>query len=307
MRRGIEAPEGVDVRVGNIRRGIDLRMGETLWAPRRTAGMILHLVGHVLMDADVLGDPRRAWALWSLLQTEPLETVAACVMPNHVHQIVDVRDPKAALRKFAGKLGAYARKLGYRRLWRKVPEPRQIVGLTRLRREVRYVHLNPCRRRRKLVADPLAWPWSTHRGAVGAELAPWVAPERMAQFLGYDSQGFVERFHGYVSGDPEVAVAGTPPPVAAAPSSIAKVPLDAVIAAAAAAAPFDRATRNRLSVTLARDQGWRDTSLLAEALEITPQQVRRLSRCAEPMLLQVGRLYLGDPRLRHVPGASRRL
>lgn len=117
------------------------------------------------------------------------------------------------------------------RLWRTVlrvapaaGEP--LVDGQKLHRTRRYVHLNPCRAR--LVTDPLAWPWSTHRDAVGLSLDP--AVERQAQ---------PRRFHAYVSSDPHVAVEGTelpdlidrpptPEAVLAVVASLARVPRSAL-------------------------------------------------------------------------------
>lgn len=47
------------------------------------------------------------------------------------------------------------------RLVRPLPPAEAVPEGPKRRRSVRYVHLNPCRAR--LVADPLAWPLSTHR------------------------------------------------------------------------------------------------------------------------------------------------
>ncbi len=72
-----------------------------------------------------------------------------------------------------------------------------------LLRQVRYVHLNPCRG--GLVQDPLCW--------------------RMARCLQYRGRNFAEWFHGYVSGDPHTSVAGTPFPTGAPSSAVATVAL----------------------------------------------------------------------------------
>ncbi len=66
----------------------------------------------------------------------------------------------------------------------------------KLRRNERYIHLNPCRAR--LIDDPLAWPWSTHRDRVGLAW-PCAVPTRTDPAA----------FHRYVSADPSVAVDGT--------------------------------------------------------------------------------------------------
>ncbi len=95
---------------------------------------------------------------------------------------------------------------------------------------------------------------------------------------------------------------GTPLPVAAPPRSVTEVPLASVIAAARAAAPRSIEIRRRLTVLLAHDQGWRQSALLADALGVTPRQIRRLATRPDATLLRLGRLYLADERLRHLAG-----
>jgi hypothetical protein len=85
------------------------------------------------------------------------------------------------------------------------PPAERVEGATKIRRSVRYVHLNPCRAR--LVTDPLAWPFSTHLDAVG--LTPCPVRDRV---------GDPAAFHRYVSADPTVDVQGTPLPVASSRS-----------------------------------------------------------------------------------------
>ncbi len=74
-----------------------------------------------------------------------------------------------------------------------------------------------------------------------------------------------------------------------------------MIGAARAAVPVCARLRRHLAVALAYDQGWRDADVVAGALAITPRAVRRLAQKNSAELLRVGRLYLADQRLRHVP------
>lgn len=129
------------------------------------------------------------------------EQVACCLMPDHVHLLLPHPDEERRLVRvksgFARWRNAHRGVRG--RVWTDAPAPEPVVGEDKQRRAVRYVHLNPCRRH--LVGDPLAWPWSTHRDRVGMAAFPVVTPVRDA-----------ERFHRHVSGDPTVAVDGTPLP-----------------------------------------------------------------------------------------------
>ncbi len=261
--------------------------------------MLVHLVARTRHGVRPFATPDLAWELWSWLGRGTPDAVAACLMPNHLHQIEDAPDVEAARRSLASRLAAFARKHGYGHLWQPLPDPQPIADLKHLARQIRYVHLNPCRG--GLVPDPLCWPWSTHRGAIGAAYDPWVGKERVAAVLKRRPYRFAEWFHGYVSSDPDVAIDGTPLPVPARSSSVTDLPLGAVIEAARAAAPRDNRAFRRIAVALARDQGWRDATQLASALDVTPSTVRRLAQQPDPRLLHLGRLYLGDARLRYAP------
>ena len=257
--------------------------------------MYVHIVARTLMGTPVFSDPAFADDLWASMRRGAPDAVAACLMPDHLHQIVAARDHVAVRLGLAKRLGAFARQHGYAQLWDHVPDVQPIADAKHLMRQVRYIHLNPCRA--GLVADPLCWRYSTHRDAIGASLDPWVAPARLARCLQYRGSDFPRWFHKYVSSDPCVHVSGTPSPVPAPASPVARLPLDQVIRAALATTRNAR-TQRRLAVLLAHDQGWRMATEIARALDITPDAVRRLARKPDAELLRIGRLYLADPRLR---------
>lgn len=258
----------------------------------------VHLVARTCLGVPVFRDADLAWALWAVLKRATTTAVAACIMPNHLHLIVDTLDAERARAALAKRLAAFAGHAGFGRLWAPLPPAVPIPDGKHLLRQVRYVHLNPCRA--ELVADPLCWPWSTHRGVLGAELEPWVTAQRLSRAIGRTTRGFAPWFHGYVSSDPTTAVGGTPMLASAPSTEFARFPLETVFAAAAAATPHpaQRLLRRRLTVLLARDQGWRNTSVIARALGVTPRQVQRLQARPSASLLRVGRLFLADARLR---------
>lgn len=168
--------------------------------------------GHLLFEDAVEG-----YALWRRITTSVPGPVALCLMPNHVHLVHSA----VVKRELGWALSGHTRWLHGRRggaasLLDRSPDPVAIVGSRKLDRQVRYVHLNPCRAR--LVDDPLAWPFSTHLDAVGLALFPVrrSAPDP-------------HRFHHYVSADPSADVAGTRLP--SQPSH--PVPVDKVLRATA--------------------------------------------------------------------------
>ena len=156
-----------------------------------------------------------ASALWFLLTRRVGRPVALCLMPDHLH-LQHAQDVSGAL---GSALRAYA-------LWRNAlrgqsgpvfkrkPPAHPLATPDKVRRSVRYIHLNPVRA--GLVSDPLAWPWSTHRDAVGICL-------RSVRDVDRDP----DRFHRYVSSNPMVALNGTSLPHE--PGRVARV--DEVLAA----------------------------------------------------------------------------
>lgn len=118
-------------------------------------------------------------------------------MPEHLH----LQHPRDMRARLGQGLAGYVRWLNARtggagsRL-RRLPPPTWAAGKTKVRRDVRYIHLNPCRA--GLCNDPLAWPWSTHRDRLGL-----VADSPLR------SSADPIALHRYVSADPSCAVQGT--------------------------------------------------------------------------------------------------
>ncbi len=266
--------------------------------------MLWHLTAHAVTGARPLESARACDALWSALRRRFPDALAACLMPDHVHLIIEAPNCDEARRTLAQCLAAFARQAGLGRVWQRVPDPVVIRDSKHLARQIRYVHLNPCRA--GLCDDPLCWPWSTHRGAVGAELDPWVSPAALAARLRKSAADFPRWLHEYVSGDPSVHVAGTAFLRPAAPQSRPSASLEAIAAAARSVVPRRKPRRRHLFVQLALHQGWRDTRVIAEAAALSTEHVRRLKKRRAPELLHVGSLHLAEPRLRHIPDFTRR-
>jgi hypothetical protein len=217
-------------------------------------------------------------------------------MPDHVHLIVPARDGGADRQRLARVLAALSRRCQLQTKWEAAPAV-LIPDAKHLRRQIRYVHLNATRDR--LVDDPLAWLYSTHRGIAGAEVDPWVSPARLAAALGAPEAEFPERLHAYVSGDPSVMPEGTPFPCPAAPRLVPAVPLELIRIAARAATPWSFAnTTGRLCAALAFHQGWRDTRLIAAAAGISVRSAQRHARAVPSDQIAPAALCLADERLR---------
>lgn len=92
------------------------------------------------------------------------------LMPNHVHLLVPRDDQVEAMRR---AMRAFARWRNARRgergrVWDWGHKPKRVLGGSYRKRTLHYVFLNPCRR--GLVDDPLAWPFSSYRDALGLAL-----------------------------------------------------------------------------------------------------------------------------------------
>ena len=259
--------------------------------------MLVHLVARALPGQRPLADPAAAWWLWRRLRRAWPNALAACLMPNHVHLLVHRGKPTAAAAQLAHCLSGFTRHVDGGRIWEPIPVPDPIRDAQKVALNLRYVHLNPCRA--GLANDPLCWPWSTHRGLLGAEFDPWVTASRLATAL-HRSARFLPRWlHDFTTRDPSVSAGARRPPVAARPRAIPQVPLQVIVQAAEAATPWSRpSVRRRAVVLLAMAQGWRDTGLLGTATGLKRRRVQVLATQPAPVLLAAASMCLGDPRLR---------
>ena len=172
--------------------------------------------------SEPLAEPACARRTWDALRAQWPKVLSACWMSDHLHVLVEDVDPKTEAEWLE-------RSLRRMEAWADVDVDWTVAkGRTKVRRDIRYIALNPCRA--QLCADPLQWLWSTHREVFGAAAQPWLDVDRLLEL-----EGTRERHHAYVSSDPSVAVTGTPPPRVAAPSPIATRPIADIGLAALAA------------------------------------------------------------------------
>ncbi len=253
---------------------------------------------------DLTREDTGGW-LWKYMREAFPRALGCSLMPDHPHAIVgDETSPELANQRLARLLGHFARVFGVAGTARMARVT--IIENTRtLRRELRYVALNPCRD--DLVRCPLAWPWSTHRDLVGACVDPWVTADRLARVLEAPLPGFAARHHAYVSGDPHAAVEGTPFPIAAPPTNLPSIPLRTIAEAVASAtrtrvgAIRERGLPRALFVGLALEQGWSSIAKLADVCGCCPRTIRNLTASLDTRLLGAPRLVLGDARLLRLP------
>lgn len=155
---------------------------------------------HAIGSSRLFHDHREASALWFHLVSRVHGLSGLVWMPNHLHldhPLSETGAIDAALRAFA--LWRHAHRGESGPVWAPRPPPQALSGPQHTRRNLRYLHLNPCRA--GLAPCPVAWPWSTCRDCLGLVDRP-MRP-RVADPM---------RLHAYTSADPSCAVQGTPFP-----------------------------------------------------------------------------------------------
>jgi hypothetical protein len=221
-----------------------------------------HLTARTHVGLTPLSAHAVARWLWQRFRRAFPDALGAVIMPDHLHLIASSDEPHAARAALALIVGNLARSgLMERRLSWAVPSPQAIADRQKLLRQLRYVALNPVRA--QLVADPLSWPWSTHRDVLGAIADPWVRAADLAPLVAPPAwrHDFAARYHHYVSADPTCNLEGTELGHPATNEQLCSVPLAWLAEAAASclrAEPLDvqRRTKARaLFLELARHAG----------------------------------------------------
>ena len=281
-------------------------MSSVLWNGQNIAwmpGMWNHWVVRACTPLEPFKDFDSARLVWKRLNEVFPEMISAVVMMNHIHFILPGHmDSNEVLLKLGGLMSGISKRKKLTKLWQPIPPPSLIPDRMHLRRHIRYVALNPCRK--GLCADPLSWYWSTYREVMGASIARANAGSSLARILGELEKNFQVRFHAYVSGDPSVKVTGTVFPVSARPKLWAEESIGEILAASAGALrvfPSDvqkQGPLRSLFIHLAYRHGWRQPRLLSEICGVGLRAVHHTLNQTPPSGLAVADLCLGDRRLR---------
>jgi len=255
-------------------------------------------------------EPVLAPRVWrSLRRTFPLALLVV-LMPTHVHLILEALIADELRREAARALARAVRGLG-KHTWEPLPPPELLRDRGQLRKNLRYVALNPCRW--GLVGDPLGWLWSTYRDLFGASSDAWIDVGRLAGVLGEAPVGFPERWHRYVSSDRSVAEEGTPPPippdelVGLGPVHGLQDMLDACARALRRPPSSILAdpTSRRTFLGLARHRGWNDTEALARFTGLSRRTIERGVVWTADTDLDAALACLAEPRFRIAPVLGR--
>jgi REP element-mobilizing transposase RayT len=167
-----------------------------------------HLVARTNFGLTPLTDRTACVDLWKRLHKNFPHVLACVLMPNHLHFIIEAGDPSKAKQRLAIALRSWSRRFYPKKsVWMKVPDPSPIPNDQQLMRQIRYIHLNPCRK--GLTRDPFEWEWSTHLDASGCIKTPWLDKKRLCQTFKTSEKILGTKMHQYISGDPSVSVSGT--------------------------------------------------------------------------------------------------
>ncbi len=247
-------------------------------------------------------EPALAERVWLQLRHAFPDALQVTLMPTHVHLQTFAENGDELRVRTARVVGRSVRGLG-KHTWEPLPPPELLRDRTQIRRNLRYIPLNPCRK--GLAADPLAWRWSTYRDLFGASTEPWTSADRIAGVLGEPEGGFLERWHHYVSSDRCVSETGTPSPGLWVPARFRYPvvgPLDVrdAVAAATRGDPRDierKGLPRALFLSAAREVGIVDAVTLGAMCKMSDRSVRS-HRGRFPPGLDAVLTCLAEPRFR---------
>jgi REP element-mobilizing transposase RayT len=176
-----------------------------------------HLVARTQRGLFPFWQRRLALPLWHRLQLEfRSNTLAAVIMPDHIHLLIESSKPDHIHQRLGVLLGSFTRRhFPGQNLWQKIPAPQKIADLQKLENTTRYIHLNPCRR--SYTPNPWAWEFSTlwdHTGwsiSLGPDLTPWVSQGLIDSATGYSLQTWSKRHSTFILRDPAVCVFDSAP------------------------------------------------------------------------------------------------
>ena len=255
------------------------------------AGGMYHYAVRALRGTDLVSDAEEMRALWDFVVERVIGLAAFVVMPDHIHVLISSADPTRLL----DACRAFAQWRNHRRgesgpVWDRLVQPPISLGI-KVRRDIRYISLNPCRA--GLADDPLAWPMSLHRDAVGLAVLPVRPADR-------DPAGH----HAYVSGDPSVRPDGTTLPwpqgrptlgqIATAVASIERSTVGAIRRKGTARNLFLQAARALTEASLG------EIAMMANVHHHTAQRARKRSDRRVEIVARIS----GDVRFMAIPAGD---
>ncbi len=232
---------------------------------------------------------------WPRLKASFTDALALILMPNHAHLLLPASlDPELAKNKLHALMNQCSRRINSKITWQKLSAPTEIWDRFHLKRQLRYVALNPCRK--NLCTDPLEWRWSTYRELFDGS-------HRYTAIANLIREPSLKAYHQYVSSDPSVSITGTPPPLKKSLRNCELASLEGILASVVAATgKHPRAIQTKrpprlLFVQACEQLGWTKTQIIADLCDISTRGLRRLRHLPASSELQHVFACLSDPRL----------
>lgn len=237
--------------------------------------------------------------VWRRLRIAFKDVYAAVIMPDHLHVIPKTAEPLAARDRLIHVQRGLSRGLMKEGLFHPVEIRESIPNAHHLKRQVRYVHLNPCRE--GLTRDPAAWNWTTHRDYIGATFPSWPNIPEAMRAMGFPAgREGIRRFHNYVSGDPTCDPRGTQTPeipkdFVGASFQASKLAFASAVRVHSSLLNRKGQVRSQFARVMANEMGL-GPSEVARRLAIQPQSIRP-SSSKNRALAQAITMILSDRRL----------
>ncbi len=259
-----------------------------------------HFVARTRHHQNIFNDFHVAQKTWFLLQRNFPTIYGACLMPNHIHLLVpkpsNLSVSNQLFNRSLNTIALYAKAGPH--LWETTPPPSVIPDAYHLQRQIRYTHLNPCRK--ELIADPLGWIFSTHRDLLNLRLHPWLRLHEVP----VSHKKTSHQWHQYISGDPSVNLQGTAPPTQGQQQDIPQFGVAAIQRAvntliATESLIYKQTQRQILLLNLLQDQGYRERRILMDALGVKKSRLCEIQNLPPnpTTWIKMARIYLYDERL----------
>jgi REP element-mobilizing transposase RayT len=180
------------------------------------AGGVFHVYARGNRKAEIFADDidRHTYVarLGRVVARQQWNCLAFCLMPNHVHLLVETVEPNLA----AGMHllhGSYARLFNLRHgtvghLFQGRYGAVPVTDDAQLSTTVGYIATNPVAA--GLTDAPEGWVWSSHRATIGAARPPWLAVDRLLGLLAGQGGDPLERYRELVADRISVATSASP-------------------------------------------------------------------------------------------------
>jgi REP element-mobilizing transposase RayT len=123
--------------------------------------------------------------LAEVIERTQWQCLAYCLMPNHVHLMVETPIPNLGpgMNRLQGEYArAYNRRYGRRgHVFESSYGSRRAKDDAQLLQTIGYIGRNPTRA--SLCADPASWAWSSYAAVVGGCAPPWLAEQRLLSHI----------------------------------------------------------------------------------------------------------------------------